>query len=414
MTTYALSYNVRLPYWSALVLMASVKVDGIPVGLLYSRTGPYAQMGVAMMNGALLAIEEINAADFGFRLKPHAIDPGGNPLRYEEACLEMVRHHKITHLVGCYTSASRKQVLPQLMRSNALLWHPARYEGFEACENIVYVGAAPNQHVVPLARHMINSIGRDVFCIGSNYIWTWETNRVLREIVETAGGAIVAERVLPFGDVDVSHLVEAVLDKRPSVVFNTLVGRSSYAFFRAWSKASARHGFGIPILSCSLSEPELKLIGPEACVGHVTSSVYFDTVDRKENRAFVARYRKRFGKQHAPCCDAEASYVCVMLLARAIARTGSPAVQAVLDAAYDDRYEAPSGAVWLSARDNHCYLTPRIALSRPDFHFDIFWQAESPVRPDPYLAGLDLSEFAKAAPSQALRNNAATHLRLVK
>jgi branched-chain amino acid transport system substrate-binding protein len=261
---------------------------------------------------------------------------------------------------------------------------------------------------------MIKSIGRDVFCIGSNYIWTWETNRVLKEIVETAGGAIVAERVLPFGDVDVSHLVEAILDKRPSVVFNTLVGRSSYAFFRAWSKARQRHGFAIPILSCSLSEPELRLIGAEACVGHVTSSVYFATVDRDENRSFVARYRKRFGKHHTPCCDAEASYVCVMLLARAITRTGSPAIQPVLDAAYDDRFEAPSGAVWLSARDNHCYLTPRIALSRPDFHFDIFWQAENPVRPDPYLARLDLGEFAKAAPFPGLRSHAAPHLRLVK
>jgi len=394
--------------------MPSATIDEIPVGLLYSRTGPYARMGAEMLKGAVLAIEEINAGGYGFRLKPLSIDPGGNPARYEDACLKMVHQHAITHLVGCYTSASRKQVLPHLMRSNALLWHPARYEGFEACENIVYVGAAPNQHVVPLARHMINSIGRDVFCVGSNYIWTWETNRVLREIVETAGGSIVGERLIPFGAVDVSYLVTAILERRPAVVFNTLVGRSSYAFFRAWNRRRLRRGFDIPILSCSLSEPELKLIGPEACVGHVTSSVYFDTVNRAENRAFVAQFRRRFGDRHSLCCDAEASYVCVMLLARAIKRSGRASVQSVLDAAYLDRLEAPSGAVWLDPRNNHCHLTPRIARSRSDFHFDIFWQAERPVRPDPYLAELDLCEFAEAASHQRQRSFGAPHLRVVK
>jgi urea transport system substrate-binding protein len=389
-------------------------VEEIPVGLLYSRSGPYAHMGAEMINGALLAIEEINSSDFGFRLAPISVDPGGDPERYEAACAEMINRQKVTHIVGCYTSASRKQVLPQLARSNALLWHPARYEGFEACENIVYVGAAPNQHVVPLARHMIGSIGRDVFCVGSNYIWTWETNRVLREIVETAGGSIVGERVVAFGDTDITHLVDAILEKRPAVVFNTLVGQTSYAFFRVWEEARRLHGLSIPILSCSLSEPELKLIGPEASVGHVTSSVYFDTVDREENRSFVERYRRRFGASRSPFSDAEASYVSVMLLGRAIRRAGRPGITAVLDAAYRDRFEAPHGAVWLDPKNNHCYLTPRLATSRADFHFDVFWQAEAPVRPDPYLARLDPVGLAETELQSGNRSHKAPYLRVVR
>ena len=119
-------------------------------------------MGAEMMNGAVLAIEEINAGDNGFRLAPIFVDPGGDPERYEAACAELVNRAGVTHIVGCYTSASRKQVLPLLARSNALLWHPARYEGFEACENIVYVGAAPNQHIVPLAQHMIEKVAPDL------------------------------------------------------------------------------------------------------------------------------------------------------------------------------------------------------------------------------------------------------------
>lgn len=389
-------------------------VEEIPVGLLYSSTGSYAHMGSEMVKGALLAIEEINAADFGFRLTPIGADPGGDPERYEAACAEMINRQGVTHLVGCYTSASRKQVLPQLIRSNALLWHPARYEGFEACENIVYVGAAPNQHVVPLARHMIETIGADVFCVGSNYIWTWETNRVLREIVEAAGGAILGERVIALGDTDIAHLVEAILERRPPVIFNTLVGETSYAFFRLWEEARKRHGLDIPILSCSLSEPELKLIGREASIGHTTSSVYFSSVDRPENLSFVERYRRRFGAGRSPFSDAEASYVCVMLLGRAIGRAGRASVAAVLDAAYKDRFEAPNGAVWLDPANNHCYLTPRIARSRDDFSFDVFWQSEAPVRPDPYLARLDLGDFDRSEMHAMNRGQRAPYLRVVK
>lgn len=389
-------------------------IEEIPVGLLYSRSGPYAHMGAEMVNGALLAIEEINAGDFGFRLVPVAIDPGGDVERYEAACAEMVNRHRITHIVGCYTSASRKQVLPQLSRSNALLWHPARYEGFEACEHIVYVGAAPNQHVVPLARHMIETIGSEVFCVGSNYIWTWETNRVLREIVEAAGGSILGERVIALGDTDIAHLVDAIVEKRPPVVFNTLVGETSYAFFRAWDEARRRHRLEIPMLSCSLSEPELKLMGPDASTGHITSSVYFGSLDREENRSFVERYRRSFGADRSPFSDAEASYVCVMLLGRAISRAGRPAVSSVLDAAYRDRFEAPHGPVWLDPSNNHCYLTPRIATSRSDFSFDVFWQAEAPVRPDPFLARLDLGTIATPAMLNVHRSPRTPYLRVVK
>ena len=367
--------------------------EEIPIGLLYSRSGPYADMGGEMVKGALLAIEEINSGDLGFRLRPISSDPGGDPEKYEAACLEMVTRHGVRHIVGCYTSSSRKQVLPLVTRYNLLLWHPARYEGFEACENIIYVGAAPNQHIVPLARHMIETIGRDIFCVGTNYIWTWETNRVLRQIVGAAGGAVLGERMASFGDTDVAHMVDAVLEKRPPAVFNTLVGESSYAFLRAWDVARKRHGLEIPILSCSLSEPELRLIGRDASIGHITSSTYFASLEREENRAFVGRYRRRFGAQQTPFSDAESSYVSVMLLGRAIARAGSATVGAVLDAAYQDRFEAPHGPIWLDPSNNHCYHTPRIGISKSDYRFDVFWKAEAPVRPDPYLAGLDAEEL---------------------
>src|SRR5438270_7577530 len=206
----------------------------IPLGLVFSRSGPYAMMAREMEKSAFMAVEEINqSAEFDFRFAAHLRDPRGVVAAYHTACDDLIREEQVAHIVGCYTSASRKQVIPIVERTERLLWHPARYEGFESSENVIYVGAAPNHSVVPLARHMLEDIGTDVFCAGSNYIWTWETNRVLREIVTSAGGRIMAERLLELGETAVDHIINEIIERKPPVVFNTLVGASSYVFMRA-------------------------------------------------------------------------------------------------------------------------------------------------------------------------------------
>jgi ABC-type branched-subunit amino acid transport system substrate-binding protein len=296
-----------------------------------------------------------------------------------------------------------------------LLWHPARYEGFESSDNVIYVGAAPNHNVVPLVRHMLDHVSSDVFCIGSNYVWTWETNRVIREIVTSAGGRILAERLLELGEIAVDHIVREIIERKPPAVFNTLVGESSYAFVRALHAAMIRTGLAIPMLSCSLCEPELKLIGPAASVGCITSSAYFENIERPENRAFVARWKACHGADSSPSVDGQSTYVCVMLLARAIRRAGSAEVGAVRRAAANHRYDSPQGPIWVDPDNNHCFLTPRLARSVPGYQFRIFWEADAPERPDPYLSNLDLA----AVGTRLERGNDAiakrsTHLRIVK
>src|SRR5580704_17807463 len=276
--------------------MFSMNKPSVPIGLVFSRSGPYAMMAGEMLDGAVMAVEEVNQSDeFDFTFTPHLRDPGGVVFAYHSACEELIREENVEHIVGCYTSASRKQVIPIVERTERLLWHPARYEGFESSDNVIYVGAAPNHTVVPLVRHMLEHIASDVFCAGSNYVWTWETNRVLREIVTSAGGRILAERLLELGETSVDHIVKEIIDRRPPVVFNTLVGESSYVFMRALHRATARAGLVIPVLSCSLCEPELELIGSEASAGCITSSAYFESIERPDNRAFVARWRARHG-----------------------------------------------------------------------------------------------------------------------
>lgn len=388
----------------------------IPLGLVFSRSGPYAMMGREMEKSALMAVDEVDgSAEFDFTFSPHLRDPGGIVAAYHTACDDLIREKRVEHIVGCYTSASRKQVIPIVERTERLLWHPARYEGFESSDNVIYVGAAPNHTVVPLVKHMLERISSEVFCTGSNYVWTWETNRVLREIVTSAGGRILAERLLELGETAVDHIVKEIIDRGPPAVFNTLVGESSYVFMRALHEACLRAGLSIPVLSCSLCEPELKLIGSAASMGCITSSAYFESIEGTENRAFVARWKNRYGTGSHVSVDGQSTYVCVMLLARAIRRAGSSDVAAVRRAAANHRYDSPQGPIWVDPDNNHCFLTPRLARSMPGCQFKIFWEADAPERPDPYLANLDLAALgAKLDNRAAATAKRPTNLRVVK
>jgi urea transport system substrate-binding protein len=184
---------------------------------------------------------------------------------------------------------------------------------------------------------------------------------------------------------------------------------------RALHAAATRAGLSIPMLSCSLCEPELKLIGSAASVGCITSSAYFESIEGPENRAFVARWKARHGADSNPSVDGQSTYVCVMLLARAIRRAGSADVAAVRRAAANHRYDSPQGPIWVDPDNNHCFLTPRLARSVPGCQFKIFWEADAPERPDPYLSNLDLTAIGtgteKSNDAMTKRSN---HLRVVK
>lgn len=380
-----------------------IKHSTVRIGLLFSTTGPYATIGRAMSNGSLLAIREVNRDRcFPFGLEPVVGNPGGHNAHYADIARRMLTADRLVHVVGCYTSSSRKEVLPHFEKYDGLLWYPSHYEGFESSEHVVYTGAAPNQHIIPLAEHLLQTRGTRAYCVGSNYIWAWENNKIMREVVQSAGGVVLAERYFPVGEVDFGAVIEHIVDARPNFVFNTLIGDSAYAFFRLFRRAAERRGFdqpqAMPIASCSLAEPELVEIGPEARAGHVSSSVYFQNIESESNRAFVAAYRQGFPDAGPTSADAEASYLAVHLLARAIrrARTADPfAVRAALPHV---AIQAPQGEVHVDRENRHCYLTPRIGVSNAAGGFDIIYQASRPVKPDPYLVWHELRTSSTPRP----------------
>jgi len=378
--------------------------QNIQVGFLFSSTGSYELVSRSMLNGAILAAEEINASGLGIRIEPSVLNPGGDLSQYSALTAALLKRN-IRHVVGCYTSSSRKEVIPLFEKHDALLWYPSHYEGFESSTNVVYTGAAPNQHVLPLVEYLLQHHGHRAFCVGSNYIWAWENNRILRESVTARGGSVLAERYFAVGETDFHQVIEAIIEARPSFVFLTLIGTSAYQFFRDLRAACRARGIDqareIPVASCSLSEPELEAIGDDAVDGHLSSSVYFCSIQSPENLRFLEAYESRNPEGPTASADAEASYNAVWLLAcgAAAAQTDDP--RAIKAEIVRQHLDAPQGKVWIDEQTLHAYLTPRIGRSNRNAKFDLVSEARAPVQPDPYLVH-NSSRF-EAAPAPSLR-----------
>jgi ABC-type branched-subunit amino acid transport system substrate-binding protein len=340
-----------------------------------------------MLGGALLAIDEVNASGLAVELEPVIGNPGGQLARYVSLAEDMLAAG-IKHVIGCYTSSSRKEIIPLFEKADALLWYPSHYEGFESSPNVVYTGPVANQHLLPLVEFLMQNIGPTAFCIGSNYIWAWENNRILREAIGPAG-SVVAERYFPLGCTDFTQAIDAILATRPAFVFNTLIGISSYQFLRDLRAACMAGGINqieaIPVASCTLSEPELTAIGPAALDGHITSSVYFSSIATPENARFIAAYEARNPDGPAVSADAEATYLAVRLLGLALSEAGTADVVAVKQAVTRQTIKAPQGDISIDGDTMHASLTPRIGRSTADGRFEILVEARQPVRADPYL-----------------------------
>ena len=380
----------------------------VPVGIVFSRTGSYATLGRDQHDGTLLAIETVNASlHFDITLAPSVVDPAGSLESYRSLCERLLARRRIRHVIGCYTSSSRKEIIPVIEKADALLWYPSHYEGFESCDSVIYGGAAPNQHLVPAAAWMLPRYGRSIYCVGSNYVWPWENNRIMREIARGCGGSILREKYLPIGSVEVEGVIRDICDLMPDFIFNTLIGESCYAFYRAYRRLGDTdprfRAERRPVLSCSLSEPELLAIGDGVASGNIASSVYFQSVDRPQNTDFISAFRARFGAHRVTSADAEAAYLTTLLLAMSLQAAGTDEVTEVKRAAYKCRLEAPQGAVWIDPENNHCWLTPRIGRAGAGGQFMIEWEASAPCRPDPYLAHLDARSILQSGRRPQLR-----------
>ncbi len=359
----------------------------VKVGLLHSLTGTMAISEEPVCAAELLAIEEINQAGgvLGKQIEVIQEDGESEASVFEKKARKLLYEDDVVTVFGCWTSDSRKAVKPLFEEKYGLLWYPVQYEGFEASPNIMYMGAAPNQQVVPAIDFCAENYGKRMFLLGSDYVFPQTANKIIKAQLSHLGGECVGEEYTPFGQDEYKEIIEKIKDAKPDVIVNTLNGDSNIAFFRQLYEEGIR-ARDIPVISFSIAEQEIERIGIQYLQGHLLAWNYFETTDTYDNRLFISKYKKAFGLGKVTGDPIEAGYIAVHLWAKACEKAGTFDVEAVRIAAKNLSYDAPEGKVMIDGGNQHLCKTVRIGkISGNGMALEI-WSSASTVKPDPYLS----------------------------
>ncbi len=366
----------------------NLTLEDVPIGLLWSSKGTYECLGRSSLAGARHAIDRINRSGrYGFRLCAREYDPRGGAEAYRDGAAALLEQG-VRHIFGASTSASRKDIIPDLQQHGALLWYSCSYEGFESNENVVYLGATPNQALLPLLRYALHAYGKTAFLIGSNYVWGWESNRITREVLRISGGEVLGERYLHLGSTTgIDELVDALLVRPPAFVLNNLVGESSYAFLQTLDAASQRLGLRLPVLSYDLTEAELEKIGPLEALSLLTAGPFFEeSAPEFTRRQYAGHGQMRLSHFYT------GAHVSIELFAEARAACGNDDPGQLLAWLYERPVATSIGAIQLCSRNNHGALPCHIAELAGN-RFRIVHTEPHPIEADPYLTQTDLRTF---------------------
>ena len=364
--------------------------DTIKVGILHSLSGTMAISETSVRDAEILAIEEINAAGgvLGKQIEYVVEDGASDNATFTEKATKLLESDQVATVFGCWTSASRKAVIPVFESHNGLLWYPVQYEGMESSKNVMYIGAAPNQQIVPAVEYLAENYGPKIFLVGSDYVFPRTANSIIKAQAEAMGYEIVGEEYTPMGHTDYTTIINKIQAAQPNFVFNTLNGDSNVAFFKQLSDAGLTAD---DVMTCSVSiaEEEIAGIGASYLEGHLVSWNYYQTTDTPENEKFVAVYKAKYGEDRVTDDPIEAGYDAVYLWAAAVEKAGTTDVDAVREAAAGISFAAPEGTITIDGDNQHVYKTVRIGEINGDGLIDEIWATDEPVKPDPYLSGYD-------------------------
>lgn len=371
--------------------------DPIRVGVLFSETGDISTIETSQLMGTLFAIDEINESGGinGREIVPIRYDPASSPGLYRVLAEKLVLEDKINVIFGCYKSSTRKSVLPIIEKWNRLLFYPTLYEGFECSSNVVYTGAAPNQNSVQLAEFMTSNYGARVYMVGSDYIYPFESNRIMTDLVlQRPGGVKVGERYVPLnaGSADFKDIILDIKNKKPDFIFSTVVGNSTQYLYRCYAEAGLQPR-EMPIASLTTLEAEVAQMGFDVAAGHVASAPYFQSIDSPVNLRSLSNFRKRYGGDVVPNAGWEAAYFQVHLFANAMRLSGSDAIDAIMPFLLGAEFEAPQGRIRIDPTNHHTCLYPRIGVVNQEGQFTLVRQAVRAVHPDPYLVTHSLGDW---------------------
>ncbi len=375
--------------------------DTIKVGVLHSLSGTMAISETALKNTVLMTIEEINAQGgvLGKKLEAVVVDPASNWPLFAEKARQLITQDKVSVVFGCWTSVSRKSVLPVFEELNNLLFYPVQYEGEELSQNVFYTGAAPNQQAIPAVEYLMSKEGGGAkrwFLLGTDYVYPRTTNKILRAFLHSKGvtDKDIEEVYTPFGHSDYQTIVANVkkfASGGKTAVISTINGDSNVPFYKELGNAGLK-ATDVPVVAFSVGEEELRGIDTKPLLGHLAAWNYFMSVKNGENDKFAKMYKTWAVKNNVPNLDTvvtndprEATYVGIHMWAQAAKKAGSVEVDKVRKAMSGQTFKAPSGFVLKMDETNHHLHKPvMIGEVQGNGQFNVVWKTKGPVRAQPW------------------------------
>jgi urea transport system substrate-binding protein len=362
----------------------------VKVGILHSLTGTMAISESSLKDVELMAIEEINKAGgvLGKQIEAVVEDPASNfTTDFPEKAKKLLLKDKVACVFGCWTSVSRKNVLPVFEENKGLLLYPVQYEGNECSNDVIYSGAAPNQQILPAVEWLMTEKGgkhKNFFLIGTDYVFPRTANLVIVKYLEKNGGKVVAEEYTPFGHKEYQSLVQKIKDSGADVVFSTINGDSNINFYNEMA-AQGLTAEKMPVVAVSVGEDELRGLDPSKVKGHLAAWNYFQSIDTPTNKKFVERFQAKYGKDRVTDDPIAAAYAQVYLWKNAVEKAKSFAVKDVQDAFHTGTidFDAPEGHISVDAHNNHVKKAFYMGKIREDKQFDIVYKTD-PIVPEPY------------------------------
>jgi len=391
--------------------------EPIKVGVLHSLSGTMAISETVLKDVALMAIEEINASGgvLGRKLEPVVVDPASNWPLFAERARQLLAQDKVAVTFGCWTSVSRKSVLPVYEELNGLLFYPVQYEGEELSKNVFYTGAAPNQQAIPAVEYLMSEDGggaRRWVLLGTDYVYPRTTNKILRAFLKSKGvaDADIQETYTPFGHADYQTIVADIkkfaAGGRTAVV-STINGDSNVPFYKELGNQGLK-ATDVPVVAFSVGEEELRGVDTKPLVGHLAAWNYFMSIDNPENTAFRkkwADYAKAKGLSSAsrPLTNdpMEATYIGLHMWKQAVEKAGSTDVDKVIAAMAGQTFKAPSGFVAkMDERNHHLHKPVFIGEVQEDGQFSVVWKTKGPVRANPWSPFIPGNDKKKDVPDK--------------
>jgi urea transport system substrate-binding protein len=361
----------------------------VTVGQLHSATGTMAISETGSIQAERLAIDQINAKGgvLGRKIKIIQEDGASDWPTFAEKAKKLLVNDKVAAVFGCWTSASRKAVLPVFEHENGMLYYPTFYEGLEQSKNVIYTGQEATQQILAgldwLAKE---KKAKTFYLIGSDYIWPRTSNKIARKHIENVlHGTVVGEEYYPLGHTQFGSLINKIKLKKPDVVYAIIVGGSNVSFYKQL-KAAGVTADKQTLLTISVTEDELLGIGGENMVGFYAAMKYFQSLDNANNKGFVTNFKAKYGANAVIGDVTQAAYLGPWLWKAAVEKANSFDVDKIAAASPGIELKtAPEGYVRVH-KNHHLWSKLRIGKVKADGQYEVLYES-SLIEPNPFPKG---------------------------